>query len=174
MAPEREPGAKLDGFWAQESTKIRSWRPSWAVLRPSWAVLGRLGGLLSRLEEAWKRGGKKRVQERWARVGSRRPLGGILGRLKKKVRRNARFDDGLGGCAEGSLLPGEGRLVRLKACRVRLDTPCANLAKARGRRKVHGNGRYKDATTAGLPARLTARLTIRLMARLTARLTVPA
>ena len=86
---------------------------------------------------------KKRVQERSARVGSRRPLGGILGRLKKKVRRNARFDDGLGGCAEGSLLPGEGRLVRLKACRVRLDTPCANLAEARGRRIANACGDHR-------------------------------
>ena len=36
------PGANLDGFWPEKSTKICSWTalgPSYARLGPSWAVL---------------------------------------------------------------------------------------------------------------------------------------
>ena len=36
---------------------------SWAVLWPSWAVLGRLGGLLRRLEEAFKNDARKGAQK---------------------------------------------------------------------------------------------------------------
>ena len=48
------PGANLDGFWPQKSTKICSW----TALEASWSrlggiVLGRVGGFLRRLGASW-------------------------------------------------------------------------------------------------------------------------
>ena len=47
------PGANLDGFWLQKSTKICSWTalgPSCGRLGPSW---GRLGASWKRLNASW-------------------------------------------------------------------------------------------------------------------------
>ena len=48
------PGANLDGFWLQKSTKICSWTalgPSFGRLGPSWAVLERSRDVLKRTEK---------------------------------------------------------------------------------------------------------------------------